>query len=183
MDFASLHYDASQLLGRPLLKPAFESYQTKRKIVFIDKFVSLEKLYRAECQIVNHINRLRLNAKPLGFAMSDEGFDDKQKLIPEMIENNSVSIITGVPGSGKSHSVAQIIKKLVENGVTRILVVAPTGKAAKRDSEFIQEAIPDIEIPCMTIHRALGGRIESDAEEGIPEDKSANQSGPRQVRF
>jgi exodeoxyribonuclease V alpha subunit len=183
IDYPTLHCDSSNLLGRPLSKIAFESFQTKKQIVFQDKHVSLEKLFRAETQIAFHINRLRSNLKPLGFSLSEEGFEDEQKAIPKMIEHNALSIITGVPGSGKSHSLAEIVKQLVSHGITNIIVMAPTGKAAKRDSEFLQVAVPDAEIPSMTIHRALGGRLDSSADEGISEEQARINRGRERFVF
>ena len=62
--------------------------------------------------------------------------------------NNKLSIITGGPGTGKSTSQNFLVKLLEDEG-EEILLLAPTGKAAKRLSETTGK-------PAFTIHRGLG---------------------------
>jgi exodeoxyribonuclease V alpha subunit len=61
-----------------------------------------------------------------------------------------VSIITGLPGTGKSTSLKVAVKVLQDMGV-RFLLVAPTGIAAKRMNQVTNA-------PAYTIHRAFGAR-------------------------
>jgi exodeoxyribonuclease V alpha subunit len=119
----------------------------------------------------------------LDFDISEEEFDEEQKQIPAIVKANAVSIITGVPGSGKSYSVGIIVKSLYQNGIRDILIVAPTGKAAKRNDEFIQESLPGIRIPCMTIHRALAAQISDEAEEGVPQEEARINRGRERFSF
>lgn len=62
---------------------------------------------------------------------------------------NSFSVLTGGPGTGKTHTVntiVQTLKRLKPN--IKIALLAPTGKAAKRMSEMTK-------MPAMTIHRKM----------------------------
>ena len=70
----------------------------------------------------------------------------------------SVSIITGLPGSGKTTSLRMALNLLHEAGV-QPLVVAPTGIAAKRLTSVTG-------VEASTIHRAFGAQGVSDAGRG-----------------
>ena len=61
-----------------------------------------------------------------------------------------VSILTGGPGTGKTHTLRAIVT-LIKARDLRCLLAAPTGRAAKRMSEATDE-------PAMTLHRLLGLR-------------------------
>ena len=63
---------------------------------------------------------------------------------------SSVSVITGRPGCGKTTVIRSLVDALVDAG-KRVLLVAPTGRAAKRITEQTGYA-------ASTIHRALGSR-------------------------
>lgn len=65
-----------------------------------------------------------------------------------------VSIITGLPGTGKSTSLRMAVLLLQEAGVN-LLQIAPTGIAAKRMSSLTGA-------PASTIHRAFGAKGSSD---------------------
>ena len=61
-----------------------------------------------------------------------------------------VSLLTGGPGTGKSRTVAAIVKLLRAKG-TDIALAAPTGRAAKRLEELTDH-------PATTVHRLLGAQ-------------------------
>ena len=63
---------------------------------------------------------------------------------------NAILLITGGPGTGKTTTINTIIRFFKEAGA-RILLAAPTGRAARRMSEATG-------YPAMTIHRLLGVR-------------------------
>ncbi len=71
-----------------------------------------------------------------------------------------VSIISGLPGTGKTTILATLCKILKQQG-EQVLLVAPTGIAAKRLSSVvqIQEA--------QTIHRAFGAGIPSESDKNV----------------
>ena len=74
-------------------------------------------------------------------------FHDDQKKAIEQAVNYGVSVITGGPGTGKTTIVKCIIEILKQNG-EEVLLLAPTGRAAKRLSDSTGAE-------AKTIHRAL----------------------------
>ncbi len=84
----------------------------------------------------------------------------------------ALTIVTGGPGTGKTATVARLLALLVGEALAagdpppRILLLAPTGKAAARLTESIEAALPSLELEAKlraalpraasTIHRALG---------------------------
>ncbi len=103
---------------------------------------------------------------------------------------HSLAVICGGPGTGKTTTVVKILALLQEQALARvglpldILLLAPTGKAARRlaasvqagvvglaVSEAVKAAIPN---EASTIHRALGsgasGRFRHDRENPLPAD-------------
>lgn len=101
----------------------------------------------------------------------DDGELDWQKLAVCLAANQSLSIITGGPGTGKTTTVTKLLALLqglakAKNNKLTIQLVAPTGKAAARLTESISSAksrLPeslqqDLPEQCQTIHRLLGAR-------------------------
>lgn len=82
-----------------------------------------------------------------------------------MALSSRFSILTGGPGTGKTATTNAIAKVFEElNPDAEILLLAPTGKAAKRMTEVSKR-------PASTIHRAIGLRGgESDAKRSINAD-------------
>ncbi len=94
--------------------------------------------------------------------------EGQQKAI-EMLCRESFSILIGGPGTGKTYTIAQAMKLLLEqerNGKDRkmrIALAAPTGKAAARVKESMDKALaefkkehPDLQLPeAKTIHSLL----------------------------
>lgn len=72
---------------------------------------------------------------------------EDQKEALELILTAKIGVVTGPPGVGKS----TIIGAALRSGMGHTLLVAPTGKAARRMEEVTGH-------PAATIHRALGAR-------------------------
>jgi exodeoxyribonuclease V alpha subunit len=102
---------------------------------------------------------------------SSHGETDWQRVAAAVAVLRRFSVISGGPGTGKTHTVAAILALLLEQSRgrhLRIAMAAPTGKAAARLSESIRNAKPNIacsdeirsQIPeqASTIHRLLGMR-------------------------
>lgn len=73
----------------------------------------------------------------------------KQKEAVLMALNNSFSIITGGPGTGKTFVQKALLYAAERLGIEKPLLLAPTGRAARRMSESTG-------YPAQTIHSALG---------------------------
>ncbi len=94
---------------------------------------------------------------------------DWQKVAAYAAVTGNLCIISGGPGTGKTHTVTNILALLLEQDETlRMAVCAPTGKAAARIQESIKkvkstltcppELLPKIPEEATTIHRLLGVR-------------------------
>ncbi|QYC41180.1 ATP-dependent RecD-like DNA helicase [Nonomuraea coxensis DSM 45129] len=84
---------------------------------------------------------------PLRAFREDDSLHDDQRAAVTMALTSTVSVITGGPGVGKSHTVRAIATAVRQAGGT-VTLTAPTGKAAKRLSELTR-------LPAMTVHRML----------------------------
>ena len=68
------------------------------------------------------------------------------------------TILTGGPGTGKTHTIARAVRYLQEfNSELRLALAAPTGKAAARMTESMANA-GIVSAPATTIHSLLGSR-------------------------
>lgn len=79
------------------------------------------------------------------------------------IINNPVSVITGLPGTGKSTSVL-VITRMLRNLSVRCCLLAPTGVAAKRLSKITG-------MQAKTIHRGLGAKPSRETSNGVMFDE------------
>jgi exodeoxyribonuclease V alpha subunit len=92
---------------------------------------------------------------------------DRQRLAAAVAAGRWVSVLTGGPGTGKTHTVARLLRLLsVQPGPPpRIALAAPTGKAAARLQESVQEQAGAVGLPidltASTLHRLLGWRPDS----------------------
>ncbi len=66
-----------------------------------------------------------------------------------------VGVLCGSPGTGKTHTLAFILRAIIDTyGATSVGVCAPTGKAAVRATQSLQRL--DLPLTANTIHRMLG---------------------------
>lgn len=99
---------------------------------------------------------------------TDDVAADLQQRAVELAWRNRFLIIAGGPGTGKTTTVTRILAHLIEGGAdpARILLAAPTGKAAMRMQESIRETRQRLALPeaiasripdqASTLHRMLG---------------------------
>src|SRR5215813_7148868 len=118
----------------------------------------LTPLQRAELGVASHLRRLMDGSPPWGEILADKALpwveqqtklklSDSQRQAVGLAITAKVTIITGGPGVGKTTVVNNILRILRAKGV-RVLLCAPTGRAAKRLAESTG-------LEAKTIHRLL----------------------------
>lgn len=83
------------------------------------------------------------------------GLDEHQQLTAEKALRSRVGILAGTPGTGKTYTAAGLIRSVVaSHGLHTVAVAAPTGKAAVRCQETLQNQY-HLNVDARTIHRLL----------------------------
>ena len=152
-----------------------------RPLVLENGRLYLQRLHAAECRVANRLLDLAQDAaRSPGLAASIErafgGNDERTAEATAAVRAavlSRLSIVTGGPGTGKTTLVARILSALVDGGAAeprRIALAAPTGKAAARLQESVQNrlgsgdllervpALSDFPVEARTIHRLLASR-------------------------
>ena len=136
-----------------------------------EEWTYLEEYYNAEKNIAEKLIRLRdsRNIKKIsGFdkkikaleKQTDIELSDKQLEAIKAINDNNICVITGGPGTGKTTIIKTILELYKQEG-KKVVLCAPTGRAAKRMSETTGE-------DAKTLHRLLElGKIVSDDNQEI----------------
>ena len=136
-----------KLIGLPSGGVALELSQTGH-VTLQDEMIALEDLARDEKYVAGSVRLLLEKKAPADFVLATEGLAEDQQAAVRQALDHQVFILTGGPGTGKTFTLRRIVDGFAAQGY-RILLAAPTGKAAKRMSEMSgREA--------STIHRMLG---------------------------
>ena len=132
-----------------------------------EKYVYLYAFYVAEEEIALRIKRLQQASnkkkisgiqKALKEAEKQSGIvlSERQKEAVQLVNENNVIIITGGPGTGKTTIIKSIID-IYEKKKYKVVLCAPTGRAAKRMTETTGKE-------ASTLHRLLEiGKIDEDS--------------------
>jgi exodeoxyribonuclease V alpha subunit len=108
----------------------------------------------AEEAVAENVHRLAATseriADPASVRSVAKGLDPAQQAAVAQVLGAGVSLLTGGPGTGKSRTVASLVKLLQAKG-TEVALAAPTGRAAKRLEELTDH-------PAVTVHRLLGAQ-------------------------
>jgi len=134
------------------LNSSIEEFKENNKAVYLAKF------HLCETGISNRLKALALSPKSIRNVDTDKAIDWVQKQLSITLAKNQISavrsslnekvlVITGGPGTGKTTIINTILKIFSRLGV-RIMLAAPTGRAAKRMSETTG-------FEARTIHRLL----------------------------
>ncbi|MGI8868431.1 MAG: AAA family ATPase, partial [Mycobacteriales bacterium] len=81
---------------------------------------------------------------------ADAELDEAQRRAVHAALEHGVSVLTGGPGTGKSRTVAAVVRLAKQRGKD-VALAAPTGRAARRLAEFT-------DAPTATLHRLLGAQ-------------------------
>ncbi|MFQ1002597.1 AAA family ATPase [Modestobacter sp. SSW1-42] len=116
--------------------------------------LSLARFGMAEEAVAENVHRLaatsRRIADPASVRSVAKGLDPAQQAAVAQVLGAGISLLTGGPGTGKSRTVASLVKLLEAKG-TEVALAAPTGRAAKRLEELTDH-------PAVTVHRLLGAQ-------------------------
>jgi len=144
--------EVSKMIVIEDLKEGIEDFREDTKGVYLARF------HRSETSIVTRLKTLMNSPKSIGKIDSEKAIEWVQRqlaisLAKRQVEaircavENKLMIITGGPGTGKTTIINAIIKIFSRLGV-KIMLAAPTGRAAKRMSEATGHE-------AKTIHRML----------------------------
>ncbi|MDQ1749584.1 MAG: exodeoxyribonuclease alpha subunit [Pseudonocardiales bacterium] len=124
----------------------------------VDSGLALARYAEAERSIAEAVHRLTDTATVIGKiragkrrksdVIDPDGLDPVQRSAVNNALDHGVSVLTGGPGTGKSRTVATVVREAERAGKS-VALAAPTGRAAKRLAELC-------DAEAMTIHRLLG---------------------------
>ncbi len=123
-------------------------YNTEAEIAFLIKRLQKAKNIKKVANLKTELKKVEENSKI--------ELSEKQKEALELVNDNNVTIITGGPGTGKTTIIKNIIEIYEEKG-KKVILAAPTGRAAKRMTETTGKE-------ASTLHRLLEiGKIDEDS--------------------
>ncbi len=119
-----------------------------------DGLLSLARYAVAEQAVADGAARLLAVAEPIADASAvravGQELDEAQRQAVAAALEHGVSVLTGGPGTGKSRTVAALVRLAAARGQS-VALAAPTGRAAKRLEELC-------DAPATTLHRLLGAQ-------------------------
>jgi exodeoxyribonuclease V alpha subunit len=157
-------------IGEENIPPALDSITAQQKVIVEDrrtpdagggtkeKAVYLTKFYVSEVGVADRLKTLTSFPKQLRLLNIEQAIEWAQKLLKMALSEKQVEalrdsitskamVITGGPGTGKTTIINAIIK-IYERMGQRVLLAAPTGRAAKRMTEATGHE-------AKTVHRLL----------------------------
>ncbi len=159
-------------VGEETIEDNLIALKAKKEIIYEargkENWVYLASLYQTEEEISDRLHKLQKskNTKEIGNIEnalknieknSEIQLSEKQKEAIKAINTNNVLIITGGPGTGKTTIIKTVIE-LYEKRGKKVILAAPTGRAAKKMSEATGKE-------ASTLHRLLSiGKLD---DEGI----------------
>jgi exodeoxyribonuclease V alpha subunit len=165
--------DAARLLGQPLRREVLDACQAEDAPVHAaGPTIALSGLSGAERFVAGKLASM-LDLSPRG---DEEGRPGGDHLVYPPIDTAGLAadqvaavaafhlapvfILCGAPGTGKTYTVARIVRSLITAGLS-VELAAPTGKAAKQMSLALQAVCPR---QARTIHSLLEPSVDEDGE-------------------
>ncbi len=145
-----------------LVEDAVDTLEKEDRIVkeFFDEHTAiyLKRYHHCETKISFYLNRLLISPKVVHFKNPQKAIEDVLQALPMKLEekqeeavrvavDSKIMILTGGPGTGKT-TITNAIIQVFQKAQAKILLAAPTGRAAKRMSETTG-------LESKTIHRLL----------------------------
>ncbi len=151
---------------------AIDDACTAEDVFRVGEQLALNRYHLAELAIALAIHRLTNRAQPISAkrTKAKDELDDVQRSAVDNVLQHGVSVLTGGPGTGKSRTVAAVVRAAEQAGKT-VALTAPTGRAAKRLGELC-------DAEAMTIHRLLGVQARSSADSDEVDFSGGFSRGP-----
>jgi exodeoxyribonuclease V alpha subunit len=152
--FPELWRNAARLLGvgaEDALESAVRGLVGDGELVVDGDRVYRSELWETERRLGEALGRrARVAASPLfdETVRPEVAVSDEQWAVVDLVRTRPLVLLTGLPGAGKTHT-QRVIVELARRARKRVLLCAPTGKAARRMRDLTGH-------DAMTIHRALG---------------------------
>jgi exodeoxyribonuclease V alpha subunit len=133
------------------LESALRSLVAEGELVVEDDRVYREELWEMERRLATDLaararaHPAELFAEPI---RPQVDVSDEQWAVVELVRTRPLVLLTGLPGAGKTHT-QRVLVEVARRASKRVLLCAPTGKAARRMRDLTGQ-------DAMTIHRALG---------------------------
>lgn len=127
--------------------------------------LAFERNWRDEARLTQRLKQLMHTTPDISLTITDtNGLNAKQKQAVHMASMHSLTLITGGPGTGKTHTLAHLVRALLlSHPDIEFELAAPTGKAAQRMQEALYAALAKAGMregmdlpPAKTLHRLLG---------------------------
>ena len=158
---------ASPLTGTPTVPPVLHLYE--ERLLYFDRYWREEKQVCADLLALASTKALPDVVPSLDRLFPPPDFVE-QRAAAELALAQSVTVLTGGPGTGKTTTVARLLALFAEQaagGRLRIALAAPTGKAAARLHEAVTAEVAKLdesdragleELHAVTLHSLLGAR-------------------------
>ncbi len=155
----------SGLLVSPLVVGSAAGALRPLRLVDTDEgpLLYLDRYFRQEQMIRTALDSRASESPPYDASVLGSGLatafpaaaPDRQRVAAAMAVTRWTSVVTGGPGTGKTHTIARIISLLqAQSPGLRVALAAPTGKAAAQLQEEV--GLQRLDLPAMTLHRLLG---------------------------
>jgi exodeoxyribonuclease V alpha subunit len=173
LTFGELSKNAARLLGvgeLEQLESAVHSLVEGAIVVVEGERAYRAELWEMECRLGDALGeRARTRAAELFEQPQRPGAEvsDEQWSVVELVRTRPLVLLTGLPGAGKTHT-QRVLVEIARRARKRVLLCAPTGKAARRMRDLTGH-------DAMTIHRALGyspneGGFQRDEDSPLSDD-------------